>query len=647
MADERDILRANLDQLRRTEPELADLLARTAPAALTWQESRAGGTGGAGGALSAVLEVEGRKLSLASRYDPMAEAAKLVEPIDPSKHAAAVVLGVGLGYHVAKAAELLGTDKSVILIFEPDLAQLRAVLEKIDHTRWLGRPNVIFADSRMDRAALLGRIERYGSIMTQGLVLVTHPPTRQLHGKAVNTFSRMVTELLAYFRTNVATALVNSTRTIRNLTQNIAHYAGGADTNELHNAARGYPAVCVGAGPSLAKNIDLLRDPAVRRNVVVISAQTTLKPLLDRGIRPDYVTALDYHEISKRFYEGLPRLDDDPPVTLVAEPKAHRSILDSFPGPIRITQNKFLDRCLGDLARPIVPIQTGATVAHLSFYLAQHLGCDPIMFIGQDLGFSDGLYYCPGTAIHDVWAPELNAFNTVEMMEWQRIVRHRGNLQRLRDIHDRPIFSDEQMLTYLKQFERDFSRAEQIIIDATEGGMPKEHTTRMTLADALAQYAIRPVPRIAVPEQGLDHRRLGAVAQMLRRKVTEVGELRRLSEATIPLLRQMKEHQRDRVKADRAYRQIEKNKRAVEKLSETFNLINELNTIGSFRRARADRAIQHTSTDKFEQQRQQLDRDIENIEWMVQACDEAATIFNDSLREVQVRISAAAALAAA
>ena len=101
------------------------------------------------------------------------------------------------------------------------------------------------------------------------------------------------------------------------------------------------------------------------------------------------------------------------------------------PGPIRVAQSKYLDKALASLAKPIVPIAAGATVAHLSFYLAQHLGCDPIILIGQDLAFSDGLYYCPGTAIHDVWATELGQFNTLEMMEWQRIVRHRGALERI------------------------------------------------------------------------------------------------------------------------------------------------------------------------------------------------------------------------
>ena len=36
-------------------------------------------------------------------------------------------------------------------------------------------------------------------------------------------------------------------------------------------------------------------------------------------------------------------------------------------------------------------LPSGSTVAHLAYYLAEHLGCDPIIFVGQDLGFSDGL----------------------------------------------------------------------------------------------------------------------------------------------------------------------------------------------------------------------------------------------------------------
>ena len=84
-------------------------------------------------------------------------------------------------------------------------------------------------------------------------------------------------------------------------------------------AAAGFPAVCVGAGPSLSRNLALLANPETRRRLVVITAQTTLKPLLACGIRPDFVTALDYHHISTRFYEGLDELPDQETSCAIAE----------------------------------------------------------------------------------------------------------------------------------------------------------------------------------------------------------------------------------------------------------------------------------------------------------------------------------------
>ncbi len=628
MAQSSDILRANLAQLGKTEPEMAARIEAATSAPLIWSDSKAG-------PLTATLEHDGRKLSLASRFDPMAEAEKFNASLDPTKHAAAVFLGMGLGYHVTQAVEQLNvgqSSKSLVIVFEPNLSILKAVLEKIDHTAWLGQHNVLLADTTMDRSGLLGRIEGFGSIMTQGTQLITHPTSRQIDGQALTAFGTLITEVLAFFRTNVATALVNSSRTVRNNTMNIAYYGAGYNTNDLHQAALGYPAVCVGAGPSLAKNVDLLSNPEIRKNVIVISAQTTLKPLLARGIRPDFVTALDYHAISSRFYEGLTGLDD---ITLVAESKANATILDSFPGPVRVTQSNFMDRMLSEHVRPITPIQAGATVAHLSFYLAQHLGCDPIMLIGQDLGFSDGLYYCPGTAIHEVWATELNSFNTVEMMEWQRIVRHRGLLSREDDMYGRPIFTDEQMVTYLKQFERDFAKATQRVIDCTQGGLPIANTSAMDFADALDAYATRPVPEHKIPPVGFDAQRLSQMVKLLESRLAEVEELRRLSQKTIPLLESMKKHQRDYKRASEIHDKIEKHKKKVDALNETFGLINDLNTIGAFKRARADRAIHHQNMNELEVQRRQLDRDIENLQWLIQACDEGQQIFKDALKRTR------------
>ncbi|MEM8738159.1 MAG: 6-hydroxymethylpterin diphosphokinase MptE-like protein [Planctomycetota bacterium] len=633
-----DTLRANLDALRRTDPDLAAALAAAAPAPLDWSTAR-------NGQPTAAYTPPGsdRPQALTSKYDPDAEAGKLLGNIDFAKTACLVLLGLGLGYHLQPALDAVG-DEGLVLLYEPDPALLRAVLERRDLADLLARPQVVvLTGESIDRADLLRRTEHHAARLTQGTHLVTLPFTRRRHPAALQAFSQQLTDVVAFCRTNIATALVNASRTCRNLVNNLAVYAAGATTNELHRAAAGYPAVCVGAGPSLVKNVHLLADSAVRANVVVIAVQTALKPLLDRGITPDFVTALDYSPICARFYEGLPEL---PHTTLVAEPKANAAILRAFPGPVRVTQSTFNDQILGrpddatlpagGLARPITPIKGGATVAHLSFYLAQHLGCDPILFIGQDLGFSDGLYYAPGTAVHQVWDCELNPFNTIEMMEWQRIVRMRGHLRRFEDVHGRPLFSDEQMLTYLKQFERDFADAQAqgtVVIDATEGGMPKEHTRRQTLAQALAQHATRPVPSLPLPGRTLDADRLARLDGLVQSRRESIRELQQMSRDSLDLLRRMQRaiENRDQPRLDRLFVKLEHHRKRVETdLQAPFAIVNQLNTIGTYRRHRADRAIAQDvpGADPLSKLSQQILRDRDNIDWIVQACDEALDILN-------------------
>jgi hypothetical protein len=619
------IYQNNLSAIATHHPALAEQLSSIDAATLEWTQSKTG-------PMTAVrTDLSDRPVALASKYDPVKEAQKLVESVDHVKTACTVILGFGLGYHIEEVVKKVG-PRDLVIVYEPDLAQLKAVLEELDWTRWLGQNGLILAGPDASKSMLLGRIEQRSATPTLGTQLVTHPASRQRHSEAFNAFGKLVTETLAFCRTNVATALVNATRTVSNLANNLAQYAAGATIAELENVAKGYPAICVGAGPSLVKNLDLLSDPEVRRNVVVIGVQTTLKPMLQRGIRPDFITALDYSAICTRFYEDLPDLPD---VTLVVEPKCHPAIIAAYPGPVRVCPSKLNDKLLGDMARPMPTIKSGTTVAHLSFYLAQMLGCDPIIFIGQDLGFSDGLYYAPGTAVHQVWEPELGAFNSIETMEWTRVVRMRGNLRRAEDVHGRPIFTDEQMSTYLGQFERDFDEAKQkglTIIDATEGGMPKQHTELSTLKDALEAHATRPVPALPAAERSLSRQRLSKLRGLLDGRIDSVKELKRVTRETGKLLKRLREHQHNPKKAGKYFDQVQKNTAKVHgELREAFELVGSVNTVGTFRRERADRGIHHTEHgDEYKRQLAQIERDLDNMDFIDQACDEALTIFSEA-----------------
>ncbi len=639
-----EVLKRNLDRLGARDEGLASRLASVAPQA--GLEVTSSSESGLVTGVAVVRDDAGveRKITLASRHRPGAEASRFADQADLKKHAVVLVIGVGLGHHVREVAKR-AAGKGVVIVYEPSESRLRGVLEHVD-ADWLGAGHVELLAGELEVGDLTRRLEGRVSTVAQGVQMLSHGPTCRLDEEAVRSFAERFTQFVSFCRTNVATTMVIALQTCRNYADNLGRYAAGESINALKGLGRGCPAVLVAAGPSLAKNVALLENRDVRDRVIVIAAQTALKPLLARGIRPNFVTALDYHEISRRFYEGLPALDD---VTLVAEPKANRAIVDNYPGPVRMCRSPFIDTLLGEMGRRVDALRAGSTVAHLNFYLAQYLGCDPIVLTGQDLGFSDGLYYMPGTAIHEVWGAELGPFNTLEMMEWQRVARHKTHLRKLEDIHGKPIYTDEQMLTYLRQFERDFGRANQTIIDATEGGLPKAHTERMGLAEALERYATGPAPALPTPGRELDLERLKLVHELLVNRTREVRTLAQLSRRTIPILKEMIANQEDQRKVERLFEKLEKNKREVAALQEAFALVNELNQIGAFNRLRADRAIEVEGADAVSRQRAQLERDVANVSWLIEACEQVLGMFERSaermdgqLRDGLARIGAVA-----
>ena len=581
--------------------------------------------------------------ALCSRHRPLDEAARLAEQVDLVEHAVVVILGFGAGYHVRALAERLGSS-GIIVVLEPDLGLLRAVLERIDHSSWMKSAQLLFVTDAGDRGTLARKLEGTESIIAQGVAFLEHPPSRRRIGEHGRRFTEIFTELVTASKITFMTTLMRSVDTVRNLLLNLDHYAAGAGLVDLEQVAAGHPAIVVSAGPSLHRSLDLLAAPGVRQRAVIIAAQTTLRPLLAAGVRPHFVTALDFHEISRRFYEDLtPESVRD--VTLVAEPKAHPVILDAFPGPIRCCANEFLDQVLGEHARPMGSLPAGATVAHLAVYLANFLGCNPIVLVGQDLAFTDGLYYAPGTAIDEVWAPELNPFNTIEMMQWQRIARHRKHLSRVAGADGRPVYTDGQMLTYLHQFERDFAGYREAgveVIDATGGGLAKQHTTAMPLAEVLSRYATTPLPAIPLPPPPVPAR-LAAVGDRVASIRADVAVIQETAGKTASLLRRMIRDHADPRTMRRHFATLQRYRTAIDRRMDAFGILNHLNQLGVYKRHRADRRLlMQPDLDAPRQQRAQLQRDLDNVTWTGDAAGELANQLRLTERVLAgVRVTAA------
>lgn len=254
---------------------------------------------------------------------------------------------------------------------------------------------------------------------------------------APNLFRDRFTDALRQVAVKVQTEFVLPQRTTPNLLANIDHYIESIGCADLRHSRVGQPAFCFAAGPSFADAMKWAHwFPLLRDRAALIAVQTCIRPLLKHGVRPHYVTALDYSALSARFYEGL---GDMAGIDLVAMPQVHPTVPDAWPGRIRMTSDAWLNVLLGENAPNHGWTGSGSTVAHMSYALARFMGCDPVVLVGQDLAFTDGQYYHAGAAIHDAWAGEVNAFNTVEMMEHRRVMDHGPALVDCGGVYTEPV----------------------------------------------------------------------------------------------------------------------------------------------------------------------------------------------------------------
>jgi hypothetical protein len=591
----------------------------------------------------------GEPVWLHSRYDPKREAQrwaqgaieqaeKQQEEQDEESNRIPMcyfVDGFGLGYHIESLFNKL-TGEAFIVVSERNLPLVRTALTRLDYSEMLESGRVIIITGT-EREEIFKKLQPRAAMMMLGVAF-----TRSLQRVDTEFHSevhKFVAEYASFMRSHLISLLANCLITCKNIIYNLPTYVGTSSIGILNNRFKGCPAVIVSAGPSLKRNLAKLKE--IRDKVVVIAVQTTLKPLLAEGIVPDFVTSLDYHEVSKRFFEGVEDLSD---VHLVAEPKATWYVIDYCRpiGPVSLLHNEFAQIVLRGMKDEHEGLTAGATVAHLSFYLAEYIGADPIIFIGQDLSFTDNVYYSPGNALHEVWKGELNRFCTIEMKEWERIVRNRNMLREVEDIHGQSIYTDEQMFTYLQQFEKDFARCPARVIDATEGGVRKQNCRAMSLKETAARYCVELIDQGKFDYRGkINKFKTGDFRQcreILQKRVEEAQEMKEICLETIELVREMLTLVDKQKELNRKMVRLDELRTKVKRRKEIYQLVMFVSQAAEMYRFRQDRTIELDDPEGKERQRRQLKRDIGYVTEIKNGCDRLLTLLEDGIERFDKEI---------
>jgi len=226
------------------------------------------------------------------------------------------------------------------------------------------------------------------------------------------------------------------------------------------------PAIIIAAGPSLDKNIKQLKK--AKGKAFLIAVDTALNPLAKEDIIPDISVTVDPHKPLGLFQNE--KMVNIPFIYALTS----NSKIKNFHKGMRIYQNSidsFLNQFIRRFEKPSAFLETGGSVAHSAFSLAQRLGFKTIIFVGQDLAY-------PNDKEHSESVYNNSSRNNIHNLNKEYF--------EVEDIYGEKVKTEYNMNQYRLWFEQAVIVYSEIkFIDATEGGAKKKGMELLTLEKAI------------------------------------------------------------------------------------------------------------------------------------------------------------------
>jgi hypothetical protein len=261
-----------------------------------------------------------------------------------------------------------------------------------------------------------------------------------------------------------------------------ANYSSGIFTNSrakpflfLQNTKpyAGKPCVLVVAGPSVDKNISILKN--FQKNVIILAADVILYKLLEHDICPDFVVNIDPSDMFIRFWNDL----ETSAITLICPTSAHPDVLKIWKGQYAFfNQSDFSKSPKGEALREITK-KTGGFGSVFNRYfigatmlqIAKNLEFNPAILVGYDFAYTDGKAYCDGFLERKIYDDLFNP-DTVEHKDQLKKLKKKEIKDeiKMKDINGKFVETSRQLDFYRKSFLQLQKDLKIPIVNSTEGG---------------------------------------------------------------------------------------------------------------------------------------------------------------------------------
>jgi len=405
-----------------------------------------------------ITNSEGNRINLHDYNNPEKEVPLFLDMIQKNSTGVVVLIGMGLGYTPLSIFSQRDNIRHLV-VFESDPGIFVQALRYMDMSSLLPDPRLILsigADPNID--AVFAPASR--ALKLEQIHMLQHIPSLTLDKNSYQKLYDLALSCANQSNIGGATTFKFGHEFINNRFTHLSSLHHNCLLENLKGKFSNIPAIMVAGGPSLDKNIHLLKK--FKNKAVIIAVDSVLPTLLSRDITPDFVTSIDPQEMTyEKFANVIPQIKGVP--FLICSAWVHPKIPNLFP-----TDQVFWSFSGNALERWF------NAVAHMNLIAAIIMGCSPIVFVGQDLAFSEGKDHAGDVVLTD-------------QEETKRIMNSKDSVW-VDGINGGKVLTSRGLLSTKPTFERMIKNDPCHYINATEGGAHIEGTEVLPLQDVFDQY---------------------------------------------------------------------------------------------------------------------------------------------------------------
>lgn len=240
---------------------------------------------------------------------------------------------------------------------------------------------------------------------------------------------------------------------------------------DIEGKYKGVPGIVVASGPSLDKNIHLLKE--AQGKAVIVTCDASYQQCKKYGVKPDAIASIERDPETYDYFYKDKTFDED--LVFVGPGLVWPDILKEFPGKT-ILMAKTEDGADGWWKKHFDNLEfvvMGMSCANVAHAVLEKAGCNPIILIGQDLAYTDDKQHSEDA--HAVFEDENK-------------IADEGEYLYTEDIYGNQVKTCTIFNLFREYFERRAEDGKSVLVDATEGGAKIKGSEIMTFREAIDTY---------------------------------------------------------------------------------------------------------------------------------------------------------------